>query len=210
MRARTPRSESEGSTSFTIPHPTDRPTPLPHPGGAGDSFETRPRKGCAVEPDVISSWAWVFWLGLILVFIIIEVNTLEFTFLMLALGSVGGLVAGLVGAPWWGQLIIAALLALALVLLVRPPLLRALRRGGDPARSNVDALLGIGGTVTVDFRFGAGQVKLANGEVWTARVADGLPAASVEEGSRVVVTAIEGATAVVVPAHDIDAEEGAS
>ncbi|MCS0498315.1 NfeD family protein [Protaetiibacter mangrovi] len=163
-----------------------------------------------MEPDVISSWAWVFWLGLILVFIIIEVNTLEFTFLMLALGSVGGLVAGLVGAPWWGQLIIAALLALALVLLVRPPLLRALRRGGDPARSNVDALLGIGGTVTVDFRFGAGQVKLANGEVWTARVADGLPAASVEEGSRVVVTAIEGATAVVVPAHDIDAEEGAS
>lgn len=160
-----------------------------------------------MEPDVISSWAWVFWLGLILVFVIIEVNTLEFTFLMLALGSVGGLVAGLVGAPWWLQLVIAAVLALLLVLFVRPPLLHALRRNADPARSNVDALLGLGGTVTVDFRFGAGQVKLANGDVWTARVADGVAPGGLEEGSRVVVTAIEGATAVVVPATDPTPEE---
>lgn len=160
-----------------------------------------------MEPDVISSWAWVFWLGLILVFVIIEVNTLEFTFLMLALGSVGGLVAGLVGAPWWLQLVIAAVLALLLVLFVRPPLLHALRKNADPARSNVDALLGLGGTVTVDFRFGAGQVKLANGDVWTARVADGIAPGGLEEGSRVVVTAIDGATAVVVPATDPTPEE---
>ncbi len=152
-----------------------------------------------MEPDVISSWAWVFWLVLILVFLIIEVNTLEFTFLMLALGSVGGLVAGLLGASWWLQFIIAAVLALVLVLFVRPPLLRSLRRGGDPARSNVDALIGLGGVVVVDFRGGAGQVKLANGDTWTARVVDDGPASVLDEGARVVVTAIDGATAVVVP-----------
>jgi len=152
-----------------------------------------------MEPDVISSWAWVFWLVLILVFLIIEVNTLEFTFLMIALGSVGGLVAGLLGASWWMQFIIAAVLALVLVLFVRPPLLRTLRKGGDPARSNVDALIGLGGVVVVDFRAGAGQVKLANGDTWTARVAsDDLPSV-LDEGVRVVVTAIDGATAVVVP-----------
>jgi membrane protein implicated in regulation of membrane protease activity len=151
-----------------------------------------------MEPDVISSWAWVFWLALILVFIIIEVNTLEFTFLMLALGSVGGLVAGLLGAPWWLQFIIVAILALVLVLFVRPPLLRALGKGGDPARSNVDALIGLGGVIVVDFRRGAGQVKLANGDTWTARLADGAEA-DLDEGVRVVVTAIDGATAVVVP-----------
>ena len=161
-------------------------------------------------PDVISSWAWVFWLGLILLFVIIEVNTLEFTFLMLALGSVGGLVTGLVGAPWWVQLIVAAALALLLVLFVRPPLLHALRKGGDPARSNVDALLGLGGVVTVDFRFGSGQVKLANGDVWTARVAEGIGARGLEEGSRIVVTAIDGATAVVVPATDPTPEEASA
>lgn len=151
-----------------------------------------------MEPDVISSWAWVFWLALILVFIIIEVNTLEFTFLMLALGSVGGLVAGLLGAPWWLQFIIVAVLALVLVLFVRPPLLRALRKGSDPARSNVDALIGLGGVVVVDFRGGAGQVKLANGDTWTARLVGALES-DLDEGARVVVTAIDGATAVVVP-----------
>jgi membrane protein implicated in regulation of membrane protease activity len=160
-----------------------------------------------VEPDVITSWAWVFWLGLILLFVIIEVNTLEFTFLMLALGSVGGLVAGLVGAPWWAQLIIAAVLALLLLFFVKPPLLHALRKGADPARSNVDALLGLGGSVTVDFRSGSGLVKLANGETWTARAADGVAGPELREGARVVVTAIEGATAVVVPATDPAAEE---
>lgn len=163
-----------------------------------------------MEPDVISSWAWVFWLGLILLFIIIEVNTLEFTFLMLALGSVGGLVAGLVGAPWWLQLIVAAVLALLLLFFVKPPLLHALRKGSDPARSNLAALLGLSGTVTVDFRAGAGQVKLVNGDTWTARVADGIASLALEEGAPVVVTAIDGATAVVVPASDpTRAEEAA-
>lgn len=155
-----------------------------------------------MEPDVITSWAWVFWLGLILLFIVIEVFTLEFTFLMLALGSIGGLVAGLVGAEWWLQLILASLLALLLLFVVKPPLLQALRKGSDPARSNVDALLGLGGAVTVDFRGGAGQVKLVNGDIWTARLADGADAADPIEGVRVVVTAIEGATAIVVPRTD--------
>ena len=48
--------------------------------------------------DVVSTWAWVAWLALILVFLIVEVLTLDFTFLMLAIGSFGGLIAGLVGA----------------------------------------------------------------------------------------------------------------
>lgn len=152
-----------------------------------------------MDADVITSWAWVFWLALILVFIIIEVNTLEFTFLMLAIGSVGGLVAGLLGAQWWVQFIVVAVLSLALVLFVRPPLLRALRKGGDPTLSNVEALIGLGGVVVVDFRDGAGQVKLANGDIWTARVVDGGTEPRLDEGARVAVTAIDGATAVVVP-----------
>jgi membrane protein implicated in regulation of membrane protease activity len=152
----------------------------------------------------------VFWLGLILLFIIVEVNTLEFTFLMLALGSVGGLVAGLVGAPWWLQLIVAAVVALLLLFFVKPPLLHALRKGSDPARSNVDALLGLNGAVLIDFRAGAGQVKLVNGDIWTARVADGVASVGLIEGAPIVVTAIEGATAVVVPASDPNSAEEAA
>jgi len=149
--------------------------------------------------DVLTQWAWLFWLALILVFIIVEVTTLEFTFLMLAVGSLGGLLSGVFGAPWWAQIIIAGVLALILLFFVRPPLLRALRKGGDPARSNVDALLGIGGVVVQAFQDGRGQVRLANGETWTSRLSPGSEG-RLDEGERVVVTAIDGATAVVVPA----------
>ena len=147
--------------------------------------------------DVVSTWAWVAWLALILVFLIVEVLTLDFTFLMLAIGSFGGLIAGLVGAPWWADIIIAGVLALLLLFFVRPPLLRRLRRGGDPARTNVEALIGLVGTVVIAFPDGRGQVKLANGETWTSRPAH--DDARLIDGERVVVTSIDGATAVVVP-----------
>lgn len=149
--------------------------------------------------DVLTQYAWIGWLVLILVFAIIEVFTLEMTFLMLALGSVGGLVSGLFGIPWWAQFIVAAILALALILTLRPPLLRALRRGGDPARSNVDALIGSDGTVVRTVDPSGGQVRLRNGEVWTARLSPVTEHRDVAVGEVVLVTGIDGATAVVVP-----------
>jgi len=149
--------------------------------------------------DFLVNYAWIVWLGLILLFGIIELTTLEFTFLMLAIGSLGGLVSGLAGAPWWVQIIVAGILSLLLLFAVRPALLRAMAKGGDPARSNTDALLGLTGTVTNDYSGNANHVKLANGETWTARLSG--PDRALVEGEAVVVTAIEGATAVVVPAE---------
>lgn len=153
--------------------------------------------------EFLVTWGWVLWLALILIFVIIEVFTLDFTFLMLAAGSLGGLVAGFLAAPIWAQIVIAAVLALLLLFLVRPPLLRAFHKGGDPTPSNVDALLGLTGTVVTDFTDARGLVKLANGETWTSRLGDGVPTANgvgdLVEGQKVVVSAIEGATAVVVP-----------
>jgi len=151
--------------------------------------------------DFLATYAWIVWLALILIFGIIELTTLEFTFLMLAVGSLGGLIAGLLGVPWWAQFIIAAVLSVLLLFAVRPSLLRALKRGGDPALSNVDALLGLSGIVTIDFSGNANHVKLANGETWTAALPSAMGDRLLVEGERVVVTAIEGATAIVVPAE---------
>ena len=79
--------------------------------------------------DFLAGYAWILWLGLILVFVIIEVATLQFIFVMLAVGALGGLLAGLVGLPWWVQFIVAAVLSILLLFAVRPPLLRRLGRG---------------------------------------------------------------------------------
>ena len=150
--------------------------------------------------DFLATWGWVVWIGLILVFVIIEMFSLEFTFLMLALGGLFGLVSGLFGVPFWVQIIIAGVAAVALLFGVRPPLLRRLKRGSDPTPTNLEALLGLTGTVVKLFADGSGQARLSNGETWTSRLSatsDG----PLVEGEKVVVTAIEGATAVVVPAE---------
>lgn len=144
------------------------------------------------------AWAWVLWLALALIFVVIEVFTLDFTFLMLAGGALGGLATSLLTDQFWVQIVVAGIAALVLLFLVRPPLLAAFRRGGDPTPSNVDALLGLTGVVVLGFVDGRGQVKLANGETWTSRLAD--EGVDPGEGTRVSVIAIEGATAVVVPA----------
>ena len=149
--------------------------------------------------DVLTQYAWIVWLVLILAFATIEVFTLEMTFLMLALGSVAGLLSGLFGIPWWAQFIIGAVVSVALILLLRPSLLRMLRRGGDPTRSNIDALIGADGSVVRTVSAGGGQVRLQNGEVWTARLSPITEQTDVAVGERVLVTGIDGATAVVVP-----------
>lgn len=149
--------------------------------------------------DVLTQYAWIIWLVLILVFATIEVFTLEMTFLMLALGSVAGLLSGLVGLPWWAQFIVAAVVAVALILTLRPPLLRMLRKGGDVARSNIDALIGMGGAVVRTVTPSGGQVRLQDGDVWSARLSPITDQAGVPVGERILVTGIDGATAVVVP-----------
>lgn len=149
--------------------------------------------------DVLTQYAWIAWLVLILVFATIEVFTLEMTFLMLALGSVAGLISGLFGIPWYVQFVIAAIVAVALILVLRPPLLRRLRRGGDPALSNIDALIGADGQVLRTVTSVGGQVRLQNGDVWTARLSPITEQADVPVGEKILVTGIDGATAVVVP-----------
>ena len=137
--------------------------------------------------QTIEQFAWIGWLVLILLFFTIEALTLEFTFLMLGIGGIAGLI--------WLQAIIAALTAAVLILFLRPPLLRRLRRGADPAKSNVAALIGLRGQVTSTVTHLAGQVKLSNGDIWTARSRE----ADIDPGTLIAVAAIDGATAYVTP-----------
>jgi len=155
-------------------------------------------------PD-LTQYTWIIWLCLALVFVVIELITLEFTFAMLAIGAlVGGLGTTLLGGPWWLQILLAAALATLLLFTIRPLLLRVLKRGGDPAKSNVDALHELGGRVEQPFVEGAGLVKLDNGETWTARLAPAHRAAVLAPGDRVTVTKVAGATVEIRPSEGSD------
>lgn len=143
----------------------------------------------------IEHFAWIGWIVLGAVFLVIEMLTLDFTFLMLGIGVLAGLVADLFGAPLWLQVLIAAVVAALLIFGLRPPLLRRLRRGADPALSNVPALIGMRALVLSSVTRLGGLVKLDNGETWTARVADEEQTLSPQTHARVV--RIEGATAIV-------------
>ena len=149
--------------------------------------------------ELIEQFAWIGWIIVIVLFLVIEMLSLDFTFLMLAVGGVAGLLADLVGAPLWLQVVIAAAVGGLLVFVLRPRLLRLLHRGEDPTLSNVPALIGMDGQVLSTTTSIAGQVKLTNGDIWTARTAG----AQIEPGTAVRVARIDGATAFVTPADDI-------
>jgi membrane protein implicated in regulation of membrane protease activity len=149
--------------------------------------------------DLIENWAWIGWIVLIAAFLVIEMLSLDFTFLMLSFGSALGLISDLVGVPVWGQVIIAAAAAALFILFLRPPLLRRLHRGEDPTKSNVDALIDIRGIALQQITQVSGQVKLSNGDTWTARTS--APVA-IPEGAAISVTSINGATAFVRPVND--------
>jgi len=151
--------------------------------------------------DFLIDYAWVVWVSLILIFLVIEIFTLDFTFLMLAIGSVAGLATSFTPLNFWVQIVITAIVSVLLIFAVRPPLLRRLHRDDDPALSNIDALLGQRATVATDFIGSDGYVKLANGETWTARLTDATSANRLQAGDHVVVISIDGATAVVEPAE---------
>lgn len=149
--------------------------------------------------EFIDQWAWIGWLILIAVFLVIEMLTLDFTFLMLSFGSAVGLITDLVGLPIWVQVIIAGAAAALFILFLRPPLLRRLRRGEDPTKSNVDALLDLRGVALQDVTQISGQVKLSNGDTWTARTSASVP---IPQGATIAISAINGATAIVRPVND--------
>ena len=148
----------------------------------------------------LTDYLWIGWLVFILVCVIIELLTLDFTFLMIAVGSVAGLGANLLGWDWWVQILVAAAVSVLLLLLIRPVLLRLMNKSAQAVPpSNVAALIGMGGRVSSTVAELGGLVRLDNGETWTARLAPGSAPTSIDPGERVLVSAIEGSTAVVVP-----------
>lgn len=136
---------------------------------------------------------WATWVGAAVLLAAIEILSLELVFLMFALGALGAALAAWLGAPFWASLAVFGAIATALLLLVRPRFTAKIHDGPTLPRGQ----LGLVGHVAIveepvsDF---AGRVSI-DGQLWTARSHD--PNTTYEVGDRLIVTAIEGATAKV-------------
>jgi membrane protein implicated in regulation of membrane protease activity len=135
---------------------------------------------------------WALWLTLFLAFAVVEMLTLDLFFIMLGGGALAALVADFAGADLWLQIVAFCVVSLLMIGLVRPVALRHLRKGPADQRTNVDRLIGEPALVMQAVSVTGGLVKIG-GDVWSARSTDGV----LEPGSTVIVTRIDGATAVV-------------
>ena len=149
--------------------------------------------------------AWLWWLGAALVLGVIETLTTDLTFLMFAGGALGGSAAAALGAPFWGQVLVFALVSTLLLAAVRPAIKRRMEASAPSMRTNVDAQIGREATALTTVDAHGGRVRLG-GEEWSARLAPppgggyGAFPANLDVGALARVIAIDGAVAVVEPA----------
>ncbi|MFE1548977.1 NfeD family protein [Streptomyces sp. NPDC058718] len=139
--------------------------------------------------------AWVWWLiGAVGLGIPLVLTAMP-EFGMLSVGAVAGAVTAALGFGVTPQVIVFAVVSVALIAVVRPI---AARHRDDRPRlaSGIDALKGRQAIVLerVDAG-GGGRIKLA-GEIWSARALDS--GQTFEPGDQVDVVEIDGATAVVM------------
>ena len=137
--------------------------------------------------------AVIVWLILMVVFIFAESNTVALVSLWFALGSLTALIAAMLGAPVWAQLLLFFGVAAVTLACLRPLLKKYIKPKIVP--TNVDAIVGTTGYVTADIDNlnAQGQVKLG-GMPWTARSSNGEP---LPAGTLVQVDRIEGVKAFV-------------
>jgi membrane protein implicated in regulation of membrane protease activity len=137
------------------------------------------------------------WLVIALALVGVELATLAFVALYLAIGAVGAGIAAVSGAGPPLQVLVFAVVAVASLVLTRKPLMRALRK--TPAVvSNAPTVLGKRAVVTVAVEPGPGQrgqVRVGT-EYWSARSED---ENAIDEGTTVEVAGIDGVALVIRP-----------
>lgn len=145
--------------------------------------------------DWLEQNAWAAWLGVALILAGVEAATADFVFLMLAGGALAAAVAALF-LPFGGQVVAGVVVALGLLLLVRPVVKRRMLDSTPEQPAGVAAYVGQDALVIDTVTEHDGRVKI-DGEVWSARYeSSALPSAP---GAVVTVIGVSGASLVVSP-----------
>jgi membrane protein implicated in regulation of membrane protease activity len=148
--------------------------------------------------DWLRDHMWEAWLGLAVLFGVLELISMDLFLVMLAGGALVGAVTALLGGPPGLQVVLALVSSVALLGVIRPPVVRRLHAGPD-LKTGADALIGKRATVLRELAYGTpGRVKIG-GEEWTAEPYD--EDDRIEPGELVDVVQIKGATAYVLRVH---------
>ena len=141
------------------------------------------------------NWSAIIWLALMVVFLVVEGATVSLVSLWFAVGSLGALVADLLGAPEWLQMLLFLVLSSVLLACLRPFIKKFIKP--KVTATNTDSVIGSAGYVTedIDNLSARGQVKLG-GMFWSARSTSG---ALIQQGTKITVDKIEGVKVFVSP-----------
>ena len=136
----------------------------------------------------------IFWLVLLIVAIVAEVMTMGLTTIWFAGGALVAILAAVLHAPIWLQIVLFFLVSLLLLAFTRPVAVKYFNK--DRVRTNVESMVGRQAVVTgeIDNIQGIGQVTLS-GQEWSARSTD--DRVRIPVGSVVDVVSVSGVKLIV-------------
>ena len=144
----------------------------------------------------MNEYGWILWLAALIVFGIAEAATVSMVSLWFMGGALAAMVAQLLGASPWVQIILFVAVSALLLACLRP----FVKKYVSPRKTatNTDAMLGREAIITeaVDNLRATGALKL-DGKEWTARSVGG---ETLEVGTVVKIVKLEGVKLYVEPA----------
>ena len=141
---------------------------------------------------IISNLPW-FWLGVLIVCIIIEAFTLALTTVWGGIAAIPMIFIARTGLAFKWQLLIFAVITLALIVFTRPFAVKKLGLGKN--KTNVDTMIGEEVQVTKAItKFQKGEAKARNGVIWTSTAENG---DEIPKGTICIIVAVEGNTLIL-------------
>ena len=145
----------------------------------------------------MEQWYWIVWLGVMVVFGILEVATVNMVSLWFVGGAAAALITQLLGGNVWLQIAVFLVVSAILLACLRP----FAKKFITPNKTATNADMAIGRqaylTETVDNLRGTGALKL-DGKEWSARSANG---DTLPKGQLVTIVKLEGVKLYVEPAQ---------
>lgn len=134
------------------------------------------------------------WLILLIVFLVVEAMTVSLVCIWFAGGSLIGLIAAALHAPWWLQILLALAVAIVLLIFTRPVAVKYFNK--DRVKTNVESLIGRQAIVISEINNlqGIGQATVGH-QQWSARnIEDNV---TIPVGAVVVIEDIKGVKLMV-------------